>query len=270
MFCGHKCEDVARKQVEEILASHKGRMAGRDPEPRCKLIFRGHINWYDYTKSFSMHHIPRGNVFFLAFLREPVSRAISEYRHITEGLVAQFGPHTYGAAWDYNFTFFPKLALEKKRAMGTVQKWLECRDCQVGSANRMTRFMAGMSTTGTLHREESTRMFVAAKENLERCALIGLMERYEESMLVLRRTFPAGLGRMGQYTNSPHPKTGFQVEITSEEVQRIRELNDMDIRLYQYASTLFQDRWESMLSQLTPDQESMRFRKRGNSFVLAG
>jgi hypothetical protein len=46
-------------------------------------------------------HPPRGvaglRVFYLTFLREPVGRAVSEYRHVTEGLVAQFGPHTFGA-----------------------------------------------------------------------------------------------------------------------------------------------------------------------------
>ena len=40
-------------------------------------------------------------IHFLTFLREPVSRALSEFRHITEGLVSQFGPETFGAAWDY-------------------------------------------------------------------------------------------------------------------------------------------------------------------------
>ena len=45
----------------------------------------------------------------------PVCQVISEYRHITEGLVAQFGPETFGAAWDYEFFFDRAMPLDKKR-----------------------------------------------------------------------------------------------------------------------------------------------------------
>jgi len=269
MFCGHRCEGVASQQVAEIIASHKGKVVGTDRESRCKLVFRGHINWYDYVKGFTRHRIPSTSIFFLTFLRDPVGRAISEYRHITEGLVAQFGPHTFGAAWDYNFTYNPKRTLAQKRTQGTLDRWLECGDCKVGSSNRMARFMAGLSTTGTTGAEEESRMVSAAKENLRRCALIGLMERYEDSMLILRNTFPLGLGRMDRYSNSPHPKTGVQVEVTKEQTERIRVMNSADVELYDYARELFQSRWDSMLGQLSETEAKLRFRKRsGRAFVL--
>ena len=140
LFCGHRCLDVVKQQIREIEASQaasggvkegagrsnrrSGRGDGRggrrlDPN-QCRLMFRGHISYRDYEEGFratitkeeraqtrGLPYVPPilPRVLFLSFFREPVARALSEYKHITEGLVAQFGPHTFGAAWDYNFSF---------------------------------------------------------------------------------------------------------------------------------------------------------------------
>jgi hypothetical protein len=205
-----------------------------DPN-QCSLIFRGHINWEDYLKGFAKAFPAKSDlikrsestaisfepprVFYLTFLREPVSRAVSEFRHITEGLVAQFGPHTFGAAWDYNFTFDPSLPIEEKRRIGTFSKWLKCPQCRVGAANRLTRFLGSSETTGEPLPEESrgnsdelekanANMLRVARSRLWSCAFIGIMERYEDSMLVLKHSFPQGLKAMNSYTTNPHPKTG--------------------------------------------------------------
>jgi len=121
-----------------VLASRQAPRKARGPPAarpkkdfnQCSLLFRGHINWHDYAAGFAALAASTGaaaappRVFYLTFLREPVGRAVSEYRHITEGLVAQFGPHTFGAAWDYNFSFDPTRAIEAKRKAGTFDNWL--------------------------------------------------------------------------------------------------------------------------------------------------
>ena len=91
---------MATEEIHNILFSQgkggKKKKGARTDREQCSLIFRGHINMHDYRSSFRDVFFARGapppRVFYLAFLREPVSRAISEYRHITEGIVAQFGP----------------------------------------------------------------------------------------------------------------------------------------------------------------------------------
>ena len=70
-----------------------------------------------------------------------------------------------------------------------MDNWLKCSDCQVGASNRQARFMAGLATTGAQPHESSVsdaQLLEAAKANLRTCTFIGLMERYEESMTVLR------------------------------------------------------------------------------------
>jgi hypothetical protein len=64
--------------------------------------------------------------------------------------VAQFGPETFGAAWDYSFYWNKTMPLLEKRARATLKAWLQCRKCRVGSSNRQARFLAGLATTGVL------------------------------------------------------------------------------------------------------------------------
>lgn len=103
-----------------------------------------------------------------------------------------------------------------------MKHWLACRQCRVGVSNRMVRFLAGLGTTGEPFAGEHLAgepaaeaggegagwapMLAAARENLRRCAFIGVMERYDESMEVLKQTFPVGLRSMQGYTRSDHAK----------------------------------------------------------------
>lgn len=91
LFCGHRCEAVVAEQISSIVNSRQRRAHTRfvkDPN-QCSLIFRGHINIFDYDRGFAAAGILPHRVQYITFLREPVSRAVSEYRHITDGLVAQ-------------------------------------------------------------------------------------------------------------------------------------------------------------------------------------
>ena len=94
------------------------------------------------------------------------------------------------------------------------------------------------------------------------------MERYEDSMLVLRRTFPQGLQRFDRYMDSLHPHTGRKAAITQDQIERIRAMNQVDTELYEFAVGLFNARWASMLAQLSPEEARQRFRKKGKVYVL--
>ena len=45
----------------------------------------------------------------------------------------------------------------------------------------------------------------AALSTLRQCVFVGLMERFEDSMLLLKLTFPVELRKFTSYTTSPHP-----------------------------------------------------------------
>ena len=53
--------------------------------------------------------------------------------------MAQFGPETFGAAWDYEFCFDRARGLPEKRRDATLAAWLACAPCRVGAANRQVQ-----------------------------------------------------------------------------------------------------------------------------------
>ena len=191
-FCGHRCENVLR---DAFAAASKQR--------KCHLFVRAHANLYDYQRAFESVN-RNGRVHYLAFLRDPVKRALSEHDHITNGLVAQFGPHVFGKAWDYDFT---------DRTRASLSDWLMCTACRVGASNRQARFLAGLATTGELAEGEGTligdaRLYDAAARNLRACVFVGVLDRFEESMLLLKETFPGPLRNFRSFADAPHPKLG--------------------------------------------------------------
>jgi hypothetical protein len=61
----------------------------------------------------------------------------------------------------------------------------------VGASNRQTRMLAGLHTTGVIDLSISDDALLEhALANLERMAFVGLTERFEDSMLLFKRTFP--------------------------------------------------------------------------------
>ena len=249
-FCGHRCENVLR---DAFAAASKQR--------KCHLFVRAHANLYDYQRAFESVN-RNGRVHYLAFLRDPVKRALSEHDHITNGLVAQFGPHVFGKAWDYDFT---------DRTRASLSDWLMCTACRVGASNRQARFLAGLATTGELADGEGTaagdaRLYDAAARNLRACVFVGVLDRFEESMLLLKETFPGPLRNFRSFADAPHPKLGRRRAPDAAALARLRELNAVDQRLYDEAKVLFDARFASMLAATATSQ---RFRKRGGRYVLS-
>ena len=67
--------------------------------------------------------------------------------------------------------------------------------------------LSGFGTTGAPLSATPEEQLKAAKDNLNTFVFIGLMERYEDSMLVLKQTFDQGLGQLRSYSISPHAKS---------------------------------------------------------------
>jgi len=100
---------------------------------------------------------------------------------VTKNIAQEFSASWYGKAWDYEYT----------GGGNDIMEYLSCEDCQVGVANRQTRLLAGLYPTGQLGKKgvEDEDLLDAALRNLEQFAYVGIMERYTDSMLLLKRTF---------------------------------------------------------------------------------
>jgi len=85
----------------------------------------------------------------------------------------------------------------------------------------------------------TAEMLEEAKRNLEeRFSLVGLTERFDESLVVAKRV----LGWKKPLFYLPAkvaPKRGLSEEVSDRVMGLIREHNDLDIQLYEYASMRF-------------------------------
>lgn len=242
-------------------------------EGGCQMFFWGHARYIDYATIFEANGVLTQNVKYMSFLREPISRAISEYRHITEGITAAHGPNAFGLAWEYGFFHDKKIPFEQRKRLGTLSAWLECAPCRVGSSNRQTRFLAGFDTEPS--ETDWNGKLQSALRNLERCAFVGLTEKFEDSMLLLKLTFPLALQNFRSYTTKPHALEhrplhhqalapvvsrhlhsqqqqqaqqqhalkASEANITVAEMARLKDLNQADVFLYGAAESIFSSRF---------------------------
>ena len=95
---------------------------------------------------------------------------------------------------------------------------------------------------------------------------MGVLDRFEESMLLLKETFPGPLRNFRSFADAPHPKLGRRRAPAAAALARLRELNAVDQRRYDEAQVLFDARFASMLAATATSQ---RFRKRGGRYVLS-
>lgn len=161
------------------------------------------------------------DVHYYVFLREPISRTISNLHH-----------------------FQIKYPENKHLALSEVfDKY------QSHLVNLQTRFLAFSKPEhlnhyyGPIISEEFLEM---AKENLRNCHFIGITERFSESIIAAERLLNTKLGNQLKRNVTP---TNKKLSIEKSLEKRIKASLNLDIQLYQYALELF-DEQQNRLSQI--------------------
>ncbi len=156
---------------------------------------------------------------YVTFLRDPVDRVISRYYYLIDN------PET------------PHYAVLRGSSGGLE----EALDLQPQFRNWQTRVMAGTDPDGRYDpRAPCTDETLArAKDNLERCAAVGLTERFDESLVLMKLALgwstPAYVRRN---TTKGRPRLH---EIAPDVLEQIEEGNRLDRALYEHGVALFED-----------------------------
>lgn len=169
----------------------------------------------------------------VTMLREPVSRAHSEYLHVRR-MPCHGGLHH---AWDYTL-----------RCNASLGDFL----AQAAASNRMTRMLAG---TGPLPPDQiyasQAQMLAAAARNLRRLAAFGIAERPDETGAIFSRLVasasPALRGSIDLRSVAARTGAGGHThtraaELTDAETAALRASNALDLALYADAVALFNRR----------------------------
>jgi ubiquinone/menaquinone biosynthesis C-methylase UbiE len=187
-------------------------------------LIRGHI-YKDIRDKLTQPYI------FITMLRNPVERARSVYQHIINHPVHGLYP------------IISKLTFRE-------YVFSEDLNIKIDILNSQTRVITNM-----LDILVQPDLELAKQRLRDEFAWVGLTERYDDSLKLLSYTFdwpPITDYKKHNVTKNPIKRD----EIAPDIIQRIRELNQLDLQLYDYALELFDQRWAAMEASRRQDSKS--------------
>lgn len=183
------------------------------PEERKRnlKIVKGHF-------AHGVHDLLPGDHAYMTFLRDPIDRVVSLYHFVKRR---------------------PDNSLHEAATSMSLKDFVASGVAPTHTDNGMTRFLGGaaMDDFGTITAEVLDRAIV----NLEACAVIGLTERFDESLLLCRKAFgwnePVFYERQNVTQNRPAIET-----LDPETLAAIEATNQLDSILFEKGVTLFEER----------------------------
>lgn len=215
-------EGDAQRKVDQLSES--------DPATRSGLrLVRGHY-------PVGIHEILPGDWTYVTFMRHPVDRNISLYRHILST------PGHY--AYDYGFT-----------EETTIEEFTEMSDSHAEMSNGSVWYLSG----GLSSKGDPIKAVESAKQNIDSLFLtVGLTERFDESVILIRRKL--GWKRFPVFTKkrvSDHDRSTAGLPAGARAA--LQSLNRAGMEIFTYA----QERLDAQILEYGPD-----FRSEVNAFRL--
>ncbi|XP_024593825.1 heparan-sulfate 6-O-sulfotransferase 1 isoform X1 [Neophocaena asiaeorientalis asiaeorientalis] len=202
----------------------------------------------------------RRKFYYITLLRDPVSRYLSEWRHVQRGATWKTSLHMCDGRTPTPEELPP--CYEGTDWSGcTLQEFMDCPYNL--ASNRQVRMLADLSLVGCYNLsfipegKRAQLLLDSAKKNLRGMAFFGLTEFQRKTQYLFERTFNLKFIRPFMQYNSTRAGG---VEVGEDTIRRIEELNDLDVQLYDYARDLFQQRYQYR-RQLERRQQRLRSRE---------
>ena len=197
-------------------------------------LIRGHFRFGPYDNGIYRYFTQ--NPLRITFLREPISRTISAYRH--QRRIQKFGEET------------------------TLEDYLTDPQYARFVVDLQTRLTIGKIKAGTADWTDKkplpdSVLLQVAKENLEYMAFVGMTEQFKASMQLLCHTFDWRMPQdIPQINSSPEPFDPSTLPPSTLEI--IKEKTRLDAELYEFATRLFQERYQQMVDNLVEENYDLR------------
>jgi hypothetical protein len=217
------------KESEELFEGFKEKLKTRKPG-----LIRGHFE-------FGWHAFLSRPFVYVTILREPVARVISEYFYI-------LGKPDH--------PLYDQVAAKKLSIADYVTDY--------NPPNAQTRKISGLTFAGNSGippgiEIDTGNMLEIAKENLDNYfAVVGLTEKFDETLILLKREFGWD---WPVYTRKI--VTGKKIpmeDIPGSTIEIIKEHNQLDLELYEYARQLFNEKIRQQGKSFSREVE--KFKKR--------
>ncbi|XP_077466154.1 heparan-sulfate 6-O-sulfotransferase 2 isoform X2 [Stigmatopora argus] len=223
-----------------------------------------HADWTELTRCvparMDSREAPKSmqrNYYYITILRDPVSRYLSEWRHVQRGATWKASLHVCDGRSPTS-SELPSCYPGDDWSGCTLQEFTDCPHNLAN--NRQTRMLADLSLVGCYNvssMSEDERWGVlleSAKRNLRGMAFYGLTEYQRKTQYLFERTFR--LAFIAPFTQLNGTRAS-GLDVPTDTQRRIRQLNRWDVELYEYARDLFLQRF-----QFARQQERRQARER--------
>ncbi|CAG9809876.1 unnamed protein product [Chironomus riparius] len=183
--------------------------------------------------------------FYITLLRSPISRYLSEFRHVQRGATWKNSRH---------FCLGRQATPEELPPCYTGDDWMDVAlddfaDCQSNlAANRQTRMLTDLALvncynkTGMSQKERDRIMLSSAKRNLAAMSFFGLTEYQKISQYIFEETFNLRFAIPFEQHNSTLSMQTYDT-LTDAQKKKIKDINALDIELYDFAKELMFQRF---------------------------
>ena len=166
---------------------------------------------------FGLHEFLPSPSTYITMLRNPVEKVISYYY-----FVSKLTTHP-----DYELIKSQNISLKSYCAMG-----------RVNMSNTQTRFLAGENFSGV---NDESEMLEQAKKNLdEHFSLVGITEKFDETLILMKQKLGWKSNPYYYRRNTNRGSAYKQAEVSEDTLATIRQYNQLDLELYDYANELFE------------------------------
>ncbi|MEM6612585.1 MAG: sulfotransferase family 2 domain-containing protein [Cyanobacteria bacterium P01_C01_bin.72] len=225
LYRQYSTDEIYELDAKQFIQSQEN-FKQLDSTKKAKItILMGHMY-------FGLHEFINSPAAYITMLRNPIERVISYYH-----FVKKLPSHE-----DYELIKTNNISIQEYCQMG-----------RQNMCNGQTRFLSGTSESETCNYDT----LAVAKQNLQHnFAVVGIQERFDESLLLLHQKL--GWNKMPFYyrRNTNRSNSYSRLEISADALSIIRKHNELDLELYEYANHLFerdleQDPQNLKLFQLT-------------------
>ncbi|XP_015908894.1 heparan-sulfate 6-O-sulfotransferase 3-B [Parasteatoda tepidariorum] len=186
--------------------------------------------------------------FYISLLRDPISRFLSEYKHVQRGATWKTAKHLCSGRTPTKEEL-PPCFEGKDWSDVTLENFMNCKSNL--AVNRQTRMLADLTLVGCYNqsvmteRQRNVIMLASAKQNLQRMAFFGLCEFQKITQYLFENTFHLKFLQPFQQLNETHSSLTLS-EINENDLQKIKDLNKLDIALYEFAKSLLMQRYNQL------------------------
>lgn len=184
------------------------------------------------------------NFYYITMLRDPVSRYLSEWKHVQRGATWKTALHMCDGRSPTQDEL-PTCYSGDDWSGVTLTEFMNCPSNLAN--NRQVRMLADLSLVGCYNlssMNESQRNHIllsSAMSNLKNMAFYGLTEFQRKTQYLFERTF--SLRFISAFTQINSTRAA-NVDLSETVRKRIEDLNYLDMQLYEYAKDLFLQRFQ--------------------------